>query len=584
MSQKNINIILIFIILVLVGTLSFVYVKEEKAPLEEKNPINKNSEASIKKVKLDFYVMSQCHYGTQVEDSIAPVMKKMGDIIDLNIDYILYPQSQYAGQESTYCIEDLCSMHGIPELQGNIVQLCVGEQAPQKALDFINCQNKDAKNIPDNWEKCVEELDLNKTKIQECYQGEQGKKLLRASKERADAVNAQGSPTMYLNDKRYEGGRSPLDFQRAICQEIENQHEECANLPACGSDHDCQAEADKIGKCLSPGTNEAKCEYTEPQPIDVTVLSDKRCSEAKCSTQNVINQLKQSFKGINEIVELDYSSEEGQALYIANNLQNLPVYLFNKDVETAYFYNDLKNYLGARGEYYELAVGSTFNPTKEICDNDIDDTENGFKDCADPDCLSELICREEKKATLDLFVMSQCPYGTKAFDIMPPVLNAFKDELDFNVNFIATEVEPGKFNTLHGQPEVDENIRELCAIKNYPKDHEYMKYITCRNKNITSTEWKGCVEEAGMDLAIMKTCSEGAEGIELHSENIKLGNKLGVSASPTWLVNNKYKFSGLTSQLVQTEICNHNPDLNGCNVDLSNTASTSANIPAESCN
>ena len=225
----------------------------------------------------------------------------------------------------------------------------------------------------------------------------------------------------------------------------------------------------------------------------------------------------------------------------------------------------------------------TFNPTKEICDNKIDDTNNGFVDCADSDCTEELICRQEEKAKLDLFVMSQCPYGTKALDIMPAVLETFKNEIQFNVNFIAAEIEPGKFNSLHGQPEVDENIRELCAIKYYPENYKYMDYIVCRDKNITSTEWEGCAEKAEMNVNTIKTCSEGTEGINLHSENIKLANGLGIGASPTWLANNKYQFSGIDVLTVQKEICKYNPELKGCSVNLAG-AVAGASVPAGSCN
>lgn len=544
---------------------------------------NTSETKSANAAKLDFYVMSQCPYGTQVEDAIAPVMKKMGDVINLNINYILYPAANYVGQEDKYCIDGLCSMHGIPELKGNIVQLCVNEIAPEKGLDFISCQNKTADKIPGNWESCVEALELDKEKVEACYEGDKGLELMRENAKFAEEIQAQGSPTIYLNDKLYQGGRSDLDFQRAICQTIDSQHKECADIPVCSKDFDCNAEEDKIGKCLNPGNKEAKCEYTEAQPINITILSDSRCTTPECDTKNVVGQIKQSFKGINEIKELDYSSEEGKALYADAELQTVPAYLFGKDVETAYFFNDIKGYLQPRGDYYELATGSTFNPTKEICDNEKDDTENGFIDCADSDCSNELICREEQKAKLDLFVMSQCPYGTKALDAMVPVLEAFKGELDFNVNFIANEIEPGKFNALHGQPEVDENIRELCAIKHYPQDYKYMDYIACRNPNITSTEWEGCATEAGMDVATIKTCSEGQEGIDLHSENIKLGNSLKIGASPTWMTNNKYKFSGIDAATVQREICKYNSGLKGCSADLSG-ASSGAAVPAGSCN
>ncbi|MBU0461201.1 MAG: GILT family protein, partial [Nanoarchaeota archaeon] len=86
------------------------------------------------KVKVEFYVMSQCPYGTEVEDAIAPDMASMGDAIDLHIDYIA--QEVAPGQ--------FMSLHGEPEVLGNIVQLCAKQYNPDKYVDFIVCQNENA--------------------------------------------------------------------------------------------------------------------------------------------------------------------------------------------------------------------------------------------------------------------------------------------------------------------------------------------------------------------------------------------------------------------------------------------------------
>lgn len=542
-----------------------------------------SSNEAEKAVKLDFYVMSQCPYGTQVEDAIAPVMKQMGESVDLNINYILYPRTAYADDPQTYCIGDLCSMHGTPEVKGNIVQLCVNKIAPEKHLDFLLCQNKNMQAIPGNWESCATELGLDKNKIETCYTGKDGEALLAENKLLADAVNATGSPTIYLNDQQYSGGRTSLDFQRAICQSLGGTHPACVDLPVCSIDNDCNAEADKIGKCVNPGTKESVCQYAEPTIVEYVILTDKRCNAPECQAEPWIERLNSSFKGVKMLAQYDYNSEEGKALFESTQVKTLPAVLFTESVTTAYFYNELKQYLTASGEYYQIMINATFDPTKEICDNQIDDTGNGDIDCADTDCAGQKVCRLETKAKLDLFVMSQCPYGTKALDVMPPVLDAFKGELDFNVHYIANEIEPGKFQSLHGQPEVDENIRELCAINNSKTKYQYMDYIVCRNKNITSTAWEGCAKEAGFDVTAMQTCAQGVEGINLHSENIQLAQELGIQASPTWFVNNKYEFSGLDAKTVQAEICKYNPDLKGCGVDLSGVSS-GASVPAGSCN
>ena len=81
---------------------------------------------------------------------------------------------------------------------------------------------------------------------------------------------------------------------------------------------------------------------------------------------------------------------------------------------------------------------------------------------------------------VDFYVMSQCPYGTQVEDAIKPVLDKLGKAVDFSINFIATDLGGGKFSSLHGQGEVDENIRQLCAVKYYP--NTYMDYIVCRNR------------------------------------------------------------------------------------------------------
>ncbi|MEM4398034.1 MAG: hypothetical protein QW757_05425, partial [Candidatus Woesearchaeota archaeon] len=59
-----------------------------------------------------------------------------------------------------------------------------------------------------------------------------------------------------------------------------------------------------------------------------------------------------------------------------------------------------------------------------------------------------------KKAKLDFYVMSQCPYGVQVENAIKPVLDKLGDAVDFSVNFIATDLGNGNFQSLHGNNEV----------------------------------------------------------------------------------------------------------------------------------
>ena len=260
----------------------------------------------------------------------------------------------------------------------------------------------------------------------------------------------------------------------------------------------------------------------------------------------------------------------------------LPVWLLDKGVEKAEKYSKVKRWLVEDGDYYKLRVPARFDPTAEICDNKKDDTGNGKIDCADQTCKAKLVCRSEKKNQVEVFVMSQCPYGVKAIDAMKEVLQNFGKSIKFDVHYIADEVPAGKkcprgrdaymgFCALHGKSEVEENIRQLCAKKYYGNNNKYLDYIWCRNKNYRSNEWKACAKETGINVAKIEKCSTSDEGKKLHSEDIKIAKALGASGSPTWLANNRYKFSGIAANAIKQNICTHNKSLKNCDKKLSNT-------------
>ncbi len=313
------------------------------------------------------------------------------------------------------------------------------------------------------------------------------------------------------------------------------------------------------------------------------IISDSRCADCAGVVEYAKPQLQQMFTGI-EFKELDYSKSDGEKFYKQYKLTTLPAILFTSAVKSQAQYTNMANYLTPNtvdAELLSLSLGSTFDPTKEICDNQKDDTGNGKVDCEDSDCAGSKACRENVSKRLDLFVMSQCPYGTKALDAMKEVLTNFKDKINFNIHFIATETGAGTFDSLHGQGEVDEDIRELCAIKYYPENYKYMDYIWCINteigKDAQNYKWETCAK----DFPKIKTCFNGDEGKQLLSENIKLSNELQIGASPTWMANNRYEFSGIDSETVKTNFCKYNTDLGDM---CANTLSAETTAPAGSCN
>ncbi|MFH1590560.1 MAG: hypothetical protein ABIC95_01395 [archaeon] len=175
-----------------------------------------------------FFVMSKCPYGTQVENTILPLLKRFDGAVSFDLEYVGELHTPNLGP--TQQDEGLWSMHGVGELEGDMIELCVGEQYPDQHYDFLLCMNEDYTNIPDNWKSCASRYGISTSTIDRCVQYGEGEKLLRASFEKAKAHGVSGSPTMYFGDTLHNGKRDTETFQTLICDQIDNQH------PLCGND------------------------------------------------------------------------------------------------------------------------------------------------------------------------------------------------------------------------------------------------------------------------------------------------------------------------------------------------------------
>lgn len=162
----------------------------------------------------------------------------------------------------------------------------------------------------------------------------------------------------------------------------------------------------------------------------------------------------------------------------------------------------------------------------------------------------------DDKVRVDFYVMSMCPYTSQVQTAINPVLEKMGDVIDFSINYIAQDTGSG-FNSLRGQPEVDENIRQLCAMKNHGNGYEYMEYIICRNSNIQSDDWQSCARSADLDIQAIMQCVESGEGAELLRKSIGVSNDAQASGSPTMFINGQ-RYSGQRTERAFTQaICGH---------------------------
>lgn len=125
------------------------------------------------------------------------------------------------------------------------------------------------------------------------------------------------------------------------------------------------------------------------------------------------------------------------------------------------------------------------------------------------------------KPTVELFVMSYCPYGTQAEKGILPVTKLLGDKIDFNVRFVYYSMHEFSQGTPY-EPEMEENLRQYCIQKEQkPKFNDYLTCFLQAGDNAT------CLTQAKIDKTKLNACTVAAD------------KQFGVTASKndksTWL-------------------------------------------------
>ncbi|MCF7798617.1 GILT family protein [Candidatus Woesearchaeota archaeon] len=446
------------------------------------------------KLAVELYVMSQCPYGVQAEDTLFPAVQELGEEnFDLQVDYISTDLGNGAFQ----------SLHGQPETDGNIVQLCARDVDASKYLDFVLCMNKDASAIPNNWEACAQSLDYDVEAVRTCYQGDKGKELLSESAANSVNAGASGSPTIIVNNQPYTGGREINDFKRAFCAAFGNDKPTaCDDLPPV-------------------------------KEFEMIVLNDEKCNS--CDTSGIVGATTGYFPGAT-IRTVDVSSTEGKALVKKYNVDIVPTYIFAPGVTETQVWQDVQfqtSFEALDDGSYKLLdsiTGATWF---------IDEEKQKAR-------LSEMgIVSGDNKPQIDFFLMSYCPHGNQAEEAMIGAYELLKDDAEFFPHYIYYENyqgggpnycldEENKYCSMHGVVEARQNVREQCVQEKYGLD-AWFEFVIEMNSACTSQNADECyvaiAEDLGYDVDYIANCEE-ERAIEFAAEDARLMKLFGASGSP----------------------------------------------------
>lgn len=163
------------------------------------------------------------------------------------------------------------------------------------------------------------------------------------------------------------------------------------------------------------------------------------------------------------------------------------------------------------------------------------------------------------KPSVELFVMTHCPYGTQMEKGILPAIEALGNKVDFEI----------KFNdyAMHGEKELDESLVQYCIQKE--QNNKYSEYLTCFLKN---SDGASCLSSAGIDQNKMNSCVAKTDKEFSVKENFKNNKdfrgsypgfnvykednaKYGVGGSPTLIINGTEVSSGRDSASLLATIC-----------------------------
>jgi len=506
-----------------------------------------------RKVKVELFVMSKCPYARQAQDAMAAILEEMGGSIDFHQHFLV--QELAPG--------DFASLHGAAEVEGNVQELCAADTWPEgyAYMKVVACMAGDMSSIPHNWEECAAAAGLDPDEMRPCLADGTGKKLLSASAKHAMERHAMASPTIFVDKRVATGARDEDELREMIC---------------CAFD-----EGDYPPSCAM-----LRADCPPPSDVTMTIVSDARCPRCGEYVQNGIENFQEIYPGI-EYEELDWLKDaEGKALYGKLGAISLPLFVFPASVLDDEEMEEARAWFKEVEGMAAMKTGKGFDPAAELCANGVDDDGDGKADCDDGACAGALPCRPETPGTLDLFVMSRCPYGMEAEEAAAGALAKLGKDVSFTLRFIVNVSTPKEYGwivptgekdcvkkgdgdwycSLHGPGEVEEDIVQACARKYYAKKNKYLDFVACRNEDIRDPDWKACAKKKMMSVKLLDECAAGAEGASLLKEDHAITRALEIKASPTFLVNNttKLDLGELTAEEVLAGFCAVNPARKGC--------------------
>ncbi|MDX1920512.1 MAG: thioredoxin domain-containing protein [Candidatus Caenarcaniphilales bacterium] len=176
---------------------------------------------------------------------------------------------------------------------------------------------------------------------------------------------------------------------------------------------------------------------------------------------------------------------------------------------------------------------------------------------------------KKDKPSIELFVMSGCPFGLQAEAGFLPVMKLLGDKVDFTPRYVIFSNYQGggpeycldkenKFCSMHGVVEAQEDVRQICIWNEQkPKWWDYIEKFNkdCQIDSKTTECSKKVASAVGVDFAKVESCVK-SKGNALLATEVERNKKFDVAGSPTIIINDTLYEGGRSPNNILTAICN----------------------------
>jgi hypothetical protein len=182
------------------------------------------------------------------------------------------------------------------------------------------------------WEDGVRALGLLRARLAGALAAGEAEPILERDFQLALRRHVQGTPTLVISNRAYDGELGRLQLMRVLCGLLdEPRPEACGSVPACFHDAQCRKRG-FIGRCLDKGTPQARCDFSRAAvKVPAVVLVEK--DALYTNHERILEVLLGYLPGL-EWKTVDPESDEGRPLAARIQAERYPAYLLDPIART----------------------------------------------------------------------------------------------------------------------------------------------------------------------------------------------------------------------------------------------------------